>query len=213
MEFIIVAVLVYFAAKWYFGDGAGPTEATNENPVPATLPRREVKIAGTSHYQDAISAVVGRRRPGGHNPRMVASLVCDAAVNPYDVNAVKVLLEARHVGHPPKDDARSLAPAVKSIGAALGHPPEVPCRVVGGGEERTAPPATSVSTWDTAGLNQQALGRLQGDIGRSSTMSTNGGHLRGLFNGPRRLCGSMRTVATRTARDAARGRQAVVPLT
>ncbi len=76
-----------------------------------------VKVAGASHYRDALKDVA-------QNPKGVPSLLfCDARLeldnaNPYDTNAISVWIQDRKAGHIPRDLAPELRAAIASIGAS-----------------------------------------------------------------------------------------------
>jgi hypothetical protein len=90
-------------------DRAG-AEATG----PTTLAAETlVDVVGESAHQDALLAITGGRRTwSGVHHHAVARLVPDDD-NPYDPNAIGVLVEDRPVGHLPREVARAYRPTVE----------------------------------------------------------------------------------------------------
>jgi hypothetical protein len=78
-----------------------------------------VNVVGESHYQPAIRAACG----AGVNEDVLfecfAELVPEPE-NPYDPNAIKVLIDGRKVGHLARSDAVELGPAIVAARQATG---------------------------------------------------------------------------------------------
>ena len=77
--------------------------------------RRLVNVAGESHYQEALQALT---ESDGREPvraEFEAVLVPEPE-NPHDPNAVKVLIESRHVGYLPREDAAAYGPTLARLG-------------------------------------------------------------------------------------------------
>lgn len=73
-----------------------------------------VRVAGVSHYQEDLLALVGEA--GGGRVRHEAKATLEPEPdNPHDPEAVKVLLEGRHVGYLSREDARRYGPAVRLL--------------------------------------------------------------------------------------------------
>lgn len=85
-----------------------------------------VDIVGESFYRDALDELgrTGRKD-------FLAALVPDPA-NPYDRNAVKVVIEGRHVGHLSREMAEMLCSRISARHDRLGHC-VVNARLGGGG--------------------------------------------------------------------------------
>jgi hypothetical protein len=89
-----------------------------------------VEVVGESFYQDALLAAVGGQRDEqGWNFDCVAELVAEPT-NPYDPNAVAVMIDGRQVGHL----SRQTAAIVCARLTARGRPCKVRAAIVGGWE-------------------------------------------------------------------------------
>lgn len=66
--------------------------------------RYRTEIVGESHYQAALTKIVGGRSRAGHDHQCVALLVPEPK-NPHDRNAVGVLIDGMKVGHLSRLDA------------------------------------------------------------------------------------------------------------
>jgi len=73
-----------------------------------------VRVAGVSHYQDELLALVGDTGAGRVRHQASATLEPEPD-NPHDPEAVKVFLEGRHVGYLSREDARRYGPAVRLL--------------------------------------------------------------------------------------------------
>jgi len=73
-----------------------------------------VRVAGVSHYQEELLALVGETGAGRVRHQSSATLEPEPD-NPHDPEAVKVLLEGRHVGYMSREDARRYGPAVRLL--------------------------------------------------------------------------------------------------
>jgi hypothetical protein len=69
----------------------------------------QVGVVGESHYQDALTAIVGGKRPESVRIPTQATLVPEPD-NPSDPNAVGVYIAGRKVGHLPRPAAQAFAP-------------------------------------------------------------------------------------------------------
>jgi hypothetical protein len=74
----------------------------------------EVDVVGESHYQDALTAIVGGKRPESVRIPTQATLVPEPD-NPYDPNAVAVYIDGRKVGHLPRLAAQAFAPVGRRL--------------------------------------------------------------------------------------------------
>jgi hypothetical protein len=93
----------------------------------------EVGVVGESHYQDALTAIVGGKRPDSVSVETHAMLVPEPD-NPYDPNAVAVYVADRKVGHLPRPAAQAYGP----VGRRLAEQQQIgTCRaVIVGGWDR-----------------------------------------------------------------------------
>lgn len=77
-------------------------DATNDsNLVP-------IEISGESFYHDAIIDVIGEPTEDGHDVTVNGRLVRDPSNN-YDSNAIKCIINGRHVGFVNRDDAEDIS--------------------------------------------------------------------------------------------------------
>lgn len=67
--------------------------------------RYSIDVVGESNYQEALSKVVGGRKPKGVNHTVTAELKLEDE-NPHDSNAVAVLIDRARVGYLSRSDAR-----------------------------------------------------------------------------------------------------------
>jgi HIRAN domain len=67
-----------------------------------------IEISGESFYHDAIIDVIGEPTEDGYDVTVNGRLVRDPA-NKYDSNAIKCLINGRHVGHVNRDDAEEIS--------------------------------------------------------------------------------------------------------
>jgi hypothetical protein len=83
----------------------------------------QIEVVGESFYRPALRELSARSAgpPGSHAYR--AALICDPA-NPYDHNAVKVVIEGLHIGHLPRGLAELAADRIAELTALNG---EVTC--------------------------------------------------------------------------------------
>lgn len=116
--------------------GADYLPTSIDLPLPANAVRlaggHQVQVTGESHYVDAFDAVFGpRRREGARmGVEVTATLVTDPS-NPYDRNAVVVMLAGQQCGYLPRQVAETLAPVIAMIEAS-GHIPACDAIVTGG---------------------------------------------------------------------------------
>jgi len=86
----------------FFNQTTSLIESTNDsNTVP-------VEISGESFYHDAIIDVIGEPTEDGYDITVNGKLVRDPS-NKYDSNAIKCLINGRHVGHVNRDDAEDIS--------------------------------------------------------------------------------------------------------
>jgi len=119
------------AAKMSLVMNSQVLDPRSPRPGAKTLPGgNRVDIVGESFYGKAIREVLALVGPG---VQMWASLIPDPE-NPYDPNAVKVVIAGRHVGHLDRDVAIVFLPVARRI-RELGC--EAQCSaVIGGGGGR-----------------------------------------------------------------------------
>ena len=79
-----------------------------------SFPDEIVRVVGVSHYQQALLAVVGEAGEDRVRHAATATLEPEPG-NPHDANAIKVLVEGRHVGYLSRDDAVRYGPAVRLL--------------------------------------------------------------------------------------------------
>lgn len=84
--------------SWLFGGTSA------EPPFMAGDGGYEHEVVGESYYQDVLSAICGGPCEDGHEFDCVALLVPEPD-NPYDYNAVVVIIEGRKVAHLSRDEA------------------------------------------------------------------------------------------------------------
>lgn len=99
-------------------------------------------VAGESHHQPALRSIAGEARPGGWLVPCEATLVREPE-NPYDSDAIAVLIEGHKVGHIAADACGELADSLDELGprAAMAG---VPALVRGGWPTR---PHLGVMLW------------------------------------------------------------------
>jgi hypothetical protein len=123
-----------------FGRSPSPTAETRRpSPVPtyvtATLysGAETLEVVGESFYQDALWRIVGGRRSDRVRHDVVSLLVPEPD-NPYDENAIKVLIDGQQVGHLSADDAAEYLPGLLGlIGQSASGAVALAGVVVGGG--------------------------------------------------------------------------------
>lgn len=91
-----------------------------------------VLVVGESHHREAIEAAVGQR-PAGHDTTIDAVMALEPD-NPYDRNAVAVMLAGRVCGYIAREDAARWGPILAWF-AEQGVTPVVRARVKGGWRE------------------------------------------------------------------------------
>lgn len=92
----------------------------------------EVEVVGESFHRDALAALAGAESFGA--TLMWACLVPDPD-NPYDRNAVKVVIDSKHVGHLSRDAAIAFRPVADRI-RELGCEALCAAQIGGGGGKR-----------------------------------------------------------------------------
>ena len=68
--------------------------------------RYAIGAVGESNYQEALERVAGGRKPNGVNKKITAELRPEDD-NPYDANAVAVLIDGRKIGYLSRSHART----------------------------------------------------------------------------------------------------------
>lgn len=83
----------------------------------------KLQVVGESHYQDALEKASGRREKAAADDRglgafadVEADLVLDNS-NPYDQNAVQVIVRGKHVGFLSRGDAKAYREYLQRRGA------------------------------------------------------------------------------------------------
>ena len=64
----------------------------------------DFEIVGESHYQDALADIAGPKTEAGVWHETLAGLIPEAS-NPYDPNAVAIIIDGKKVGHLSRDYA------------------------------------------------------------------------------------------------------------
>jgi len=82
--------------------------------VRLSFPDEVVRVVGVSHYQDALTEVVGRAGADRVRQAITARLEPEPT-NPHDANAIRVLVDERPVGYLSRDDALRYGPAVRLL--------------------------------------------------------------------------------------------------
>lgn len=88
------------------------------------------EVVGESFNQDALDAICGGKCEEGHDLECVATLQPEPT-NPYDKNAVAVLIRGRKVAHLSRSDALAFHRDMRRLGAA-GLPATCAARINGG---------------------------------------------------------------------------------
>jgi hypothetical protein len=105
---------------------AGPAGALSI-PGGAGYPRA---VVGESRCQEALSAICGGHNREGHELEPIAQLVPEPQ-NPFDPNAVMVMIQGQKVGYLMRDDAPRYLKALAAIGRH-GDIASVRAKIVGG---------------------------------------------------------------------------------
>jgi hypothetical protein len=79
-----------------------------------SFPDEVVRVVGVSHYQQALDEIVGERGEARVRQAVKAALEPEPE-NPHDPNAVKVLVDERHVGYLSREDAERYGPAIRML--------------------------------------------------------------------------------------------------
>jgi predicted Zn-ribbon and HTH transcriptional regulator len=112
-----------------------PTRSSSSDPVSATLFTGDetLEVVGESHYQEALWEAVGGIRVDPVREDCVALLVPEPN-NPYDPNAVRVVVEGKTVGYLSRENAALYLPGLRRLMANC-HGGLVALRgvIVGGG--------------------------------------------------------------------------------
>jgi len=112
----------------------GRASALPPSGPPRTLPGgNDVHVAGESFHFEELRAVVGPAGSSFGATLLWASLVPDPT-NPYDKNAVKVMIDGRHVGNLSKEAASAFVGVATRI-RELGCDARCAATIIGGGRE------------------------------------------------------------------------------
>jgi len=82
------------------------------------------KVAGVSHYQDALWKIAGGDPEDGPEDTFHDAVIEPEPTNKFDKGALKVTIDGLLIGYIPKDDQREVAPRVKAAGGKLAAPAE-----------------------------------------------------------------------------------------
>ena len=84
----------------------------------AQLPQENyMRVAGESHYQETLSRLRARCRPGREGrPSFPVALIPEPN-NPYDPHAIAVVSAAGHVGYLPREDAPRYGASMRTLAA------------------------------------------------------------------------------------------------
>ena len=91
-----------------------------------------LRVAGAAHYQDALAAAAGPKRPGGVELRMRFALEAEPD-NPHDPAAIAVRLEpgGERIGYLPREEAARYGRLMDAV-AARGRRPVTEGVILGG---------------------------------------------------------------------------------
>jgi hypothetical protein len=89
-------------------------------------------VVGESHYQDAIWRQAGAARGAEVRCESIAILVPEPE-NPFDPDAIAVVLPAGKAGYLSREDAAQYLPGLRALMAKHGAPIAVRCVIIGGG--------------------------------------------------------------------------------
>lgn len=89
-----------------------------------------VEVVGEAHRQDALKAVCGRKCEDGHDLKTTAQLLL-IDDNPYDPNAVGVIIDGELVGYIPRNTAPYVRAEILRLSPQKG-PVTCDARIVGG---------------------------------------------------------------------------------
>ena len=100
---------------------SAPTGTTTSRPQPARLHsaarnpsllggHETLEVVGESFYQDALWVIVGRTVEPVREP--VTAILEPEPTNPYDANAIQVIIDRHPVGHLSREDARHYLPGL-----------------------------------------------------------------------------------------------------
>ena len=92
-----------------------PKPSAQRDPIDVILPGGDVvDVVGESHYQAALESLVGGRCEEGWNCERWAHLVLEPD-NPWDRDAVAVVIEGQKVGYLGRDDASEYAHLLRQL--------------------------------------------------------------------------------------------------
>jgi hypothetical protein len=100
--------------------------------------RHDLDVVGESHYQDALWRVVGGRTAERVRVEVQAVLQAEPD-NPYDPNAIAVLIDGAKVGYLCRDDAEAYRPGLLALEARHRASVALIGVVVGGGKRQDGP--------------------------------------------------------------------------
>lgn len=90
-----------------------------------------LEVKGASYYQEALKRVAGQRTREGYDLPVVAVLQPEPS-NPYDGNAVEVLVSGLKVGYVNRQDAARLHRRIVALESRTGRAVALEGRIVGG---------------------------------------------------------------------------------
>jgi hypothetical protein len=92
-----------------------------------------LEVVGESHYQDTLWGIVGRRSDERVRHHTVAVLLPEPG-NPYDANAVQVLIDGELVGYLSRENAVAYRPGLLRLMERANGLVALECAICGGGE-------------------------------------------------------------------------------
>jgi hypothetical protein len=119
--------------SWLFGLGEAAPAGPNHSLEPVHLARGRgftFEIVGEASYQAALDTICGGKCEDGYNLPVVAQL-CFQEDNPYDSNAIMVLIDGKVVGYIPRDLAPEMRDAILKLDPEE-RPVTCDAKVVGG---------------------------------------------------------------------------------
>lgn len=143
-----------------------PSPVAREYPAWLLAPDRDdavLQVVGEGSYQDALSALGGRRTTEGPtNTDFVAGLIREAN-NRYDENAIQVQIDGRRVGYLSREDAIRYRPVVEWAMARARNPKVVLNRIAS---------AIWLEPPSTTGLDWASTGESAAPVAPASTATT-----------------------------------------
>ena len=119
--------------SWLFGRSTKTTTMSGSDDEPVVFKgpgSYGLDIVGESHYQGALEAICGGRTTDGTNKIVDAFLMLDDQ-NPYDKQAVAIVIEGKKVGHLSRENARQYRERLRQLGVGM-RPAVCKAKIVGG---------------------------------------------------------------------------------